>query len=328
MRSRLRRRPRSLPRPPGCTAGFAAAHESYRQRSAALERPGIAAADEAQSRHDFAGARRQLDRMLAADPRDLEARLMSANLFLLAGDFERARNDCRLVIEIGALQAGTICLASALTGPGSVDRGRRMIAALGAASDGDVELARWRLLTEADLALRAGDFTAGLALHERAYALDTSHEEARTRLAGLLLERGEVARAYGLAQAPDPSVARLVLRLRAAKALGELDAVASLGELVEMLDDDRSRGLPPHLREEAQLALYVEHDPAAALRLARRNFETQRDTPDLRMLAEAAAQAGDAPALEAVRAWMQRSGFEDRVVAARLEKVTLTFSPP
>ncbi len=317
--SRLRRAAAVVAAAAWLHGGFAVGHESYRQRSAALERPGIAAADEAQSRHDFAGARRQLDRLLAANPRDLEARLMSANLFLLAGDFERARNDCRLVIEIGALQAGTVCLASALTGPGSLDRGRRMIAALGDVTDGDVELARWRLLTEADLALRAGDFTAGLALHERAHALDTSHEEARTRLAGLLLERGEVARAYALAQAPDPSVARLVLRLRAAKVLGDLSAVASLGELVEMLDDDRSRGLPPHLREEAQLALYVEHDPAAALRLARLNFETQRDTPDLRMLAEAAVKAGDAPALEAVRAWMQRSGFEDRVVAAQVK---------
>ena len=277
--------------------------------------PAIVAADEAQSRHEFAKARLQLDRLLASDPRDIEARLMSANLRLLGGDFERARADCRLVLEAGALDVGTVCLASAQTGPGSVARARRMIAALGDATGTDVELSRWRLLTEADLALRAGDNAAAQTLHERALELDPTHEEARTRLAEVLVERGQVERAHELTRAPDPSVARLVLRLRAAKALGDADAFETLDELLAVLEADRVEGLPPHLREQAQLALYVDRDPAAALRLARLNFETQRDTPDLRMLATAAREARDAAAMAAIRGWMQQSGFEDRVVS-------------
>jgi len=295
--------------------GLAVGHESNRSRAGASERPGIVAADEAQSRHEFAKARLQLDRLLAADPRDVEARLMSANLYLLGGEFERARADCRLVLAAGALDVGTVCLASAQTGPGSVVRARRMIAALGDSTGTDVELARWRLLTEADLALRAGDYAAALALHERALALDPGHEEARSRLAEVLLERGQVTRAHELTRAPEPSVARLVLRLRAAKALGDSDAFETLDELLAALEADRGAGLPPHLREQAQLALYVDRNPAAALRLARLNFETQRDTPDLRMLATAAREAGDAAAMATIRAWMQQSGFEDRVVA-------------
>ena len=306
-------------------ANLAVGHESNRHRARDSERAGIAAADDAQSRHEFAEARAQLDRLLAADPRDLEARLMSANLFLLAGEFERSRGDCRLVLETGALHAGTVCLASALTGPGSVDRARRMIAALGAGTEAGVELGRWRLLTEADLAMRGGDVAASLTLHERAHALDPGHEEARTRLAALLLERGDAARAFELAQAPDPSPARLVIRLRAARALGDADAVTSYRELSLLLEADRSDGVPPHLREEAQLALHVEGDPVAALRLARRNFETQKDTPDLRMYAAAAVAAADASAVSEIRAWMQETGFEDRAVAAAL-KGTFTFN--
>ena len=299
-------------------ASLAVGHDSHRHRARDAERPGILAADDAQSRHQFAEARAELDRLLAADPRDVEARLMSANLFLLAGEYERAQGDCKLVMSAGALDAGTVCLASALTGPGSVDRARRMVAALGAPQESEVELARWHLLTEADLALRAGDFAAGLELHERAFRLDPSHEEARTRLAGLLLERGEAARALELAQAPDPSPARLVIRLRAAKALADADALTSLRELSVLLEADRSDGVPPHLREEAQLALYVEGDAVAALRLARLNFETQKDTPDLRMYAAAAIAAADASAVVEIRAWMRETGFEDRVVAAAL----------
>ena len=109
----------------------AEAHESHRHRAAIPSRSGIAAADEAQSRHDFAAARSELDRLLAADPRDLEARLMSANLRLLAGEFDGARADYQRVLETGALYVGTICLASTQTGRNSVQRGRAMIAALG-----------------------------------------------------------------------------------------------------------------------------------------------------------------------------------------------------
>ncbi len=295
-------------------SGLAAGHESGRSRSGAPERMDIVAADHAQSRHEFSEARDQLDRLLAADPRDLEARLMSANLFLLGGEYEQARADCRRVLDAGALFAGTVCLASAQTGPGSVVRARRMIAALGDTRGTDVELMRWRLLTEADLALRAGDDTAALSLHERAFRLDPGHEEARTRLAELLVERGQAARALELTRAPEPSVARRVLGLRAARSLGVSDAHEAVHDLRAAMDADRDEGLPPHVREEAQLALYVDRDPAAALRLAWLNFKTQRDTPDLRMLAAAAREAGDAPAMAAIRAWMRQSGFEDRVV--------------
>ena len=294
----------------------AAGHESHRHRSAVPERAAIAAADEAQSRHEFTEARAGLDRLLAADPRDLEARLMSANLFLLSGQFERARGECRLVLATGALQTGTICLAASLTGPGSVGRGRRMIAALGDQTGSDPELSRWRLLTEADLALRAGDGKAALSLHERAFALDPGHEEARTRLAEIVLEQGDASRALELARAPDPSVARLVLRVRAARTLGAADAVSGLDELMALIEADRSKGIPPHLREEAQIALYVDRDAPAAVRLARLNFETQKDTPDLRMLAASAAAAGDASAMAALHAWMQATGFEDVAVNA------------
>jgi Tfp pilus assembly protein PilF len=307
----------------------AAGHESHRHRSALPERAAISAADEAQSRHEFTEARAELDRLLAADPRDLEARLMSANLFLLSGQFERARGECRLVLATGALQAGTICLAASLTGPGSVDRGRRMIAALGDPTGSDVELSRWRLLTEADLALRAGDGEAALSFHERAFALDPGHEEARTRLVELVLELGNVTRALGLARAPDPSVARLVLRVRAARMLGTADAISSLDELKAMIEADRSKGIPPHLREEAQIALYVYRDAPAAVRLARLNFETQKDTPDLRMLAAAATAAADASAMAALHAWMRETGFEDATVdAPSTSRVGATESRP
>ncbi len=299
-------------------AGAAAGHESHRHRSQVPSRAGISAADEAQSRHDFAAASAELDRLLAADPRDLEARLMRANLRLLAGEFAESRRDCRAALEIGQLHAGTVCTAAAQTGPGSVARARDLLAALGDDRSASLELRRWRLLTEADLAARAGDTGAAMDQLERAYALDPSHEEARTQLAELVLEQGDAARALALALAPEPSPARLVIQLRAALALDDSRVAQWRRDLDDQLDQDRRRGNPPHLREESQIALQVDRDASTALALAQGNFVTQKDTRDLRVLVAAALAAADPHALDAIRSWLSTTGFEDRAVARQL----------
>lgn len=279
---------------------------------------GIAAADEAQSRHDFDAARSELDRLLATDPRDLEARLMRANLSLLAGEFSQARRDCRAVMEIGHLYAGTVCSASAQTGPRSVSRARAMLEALGEDASASIDLRRWRHLTEADLAARADDNRSALELLERAYALDSTHEEARTQLAEFVLDHGDHARSLTLSLAPEPSVARLVVRLRAALALGDPRASAWRRTLVDLLEADRRLGVPTHLREESQMSLYVDRDAGTALVLARQNFVTQKDTRDVRLLVTAARAAGDQTALDAIRDWLSTTGFEDRVITRQV----------
>jgi hypothetical protein len=82
-----------------------------------------------------------------------------------------------------------------------------------------------------------------------------------------------------------------------------------------LLNLAKRRGEPPHLREEALLALTVTHDAARGLALARANFGMQRETIDARLLAHAAHSQGDRAALTQVTDWMHATGFEDRRLA-------------
>jgi hypothetical protein len=43
------------------------------------------------------------------------------------------------------------------------------------------------------------------------------------------------------------------------------------------------------------------------------NFRSQRELPDVRVLARAADRSRDAEALQALRAWMTDTGFQDVV---------------
>ncbi len=108
-------------------------------------------------------------------------RLKRANVNLLMGDFDAAREDCLGVLQAGAALPGTICLASAMTGPGSLERARRLLASLDAAGPAPAEVTRWRLMTEADLALRAGDVDAALAHLARAQTRSIRRMKRRAR---------------------------------------------------------------------------------------------------------------------------------------------------
>jgi hypothetical protein len=67
-------------------------------------------------------------------------------------------------------------------------------------------------------------------------------------------------------------------------------------------------GSQPEMRDEADFLLEVEHQPEAALALALRNFEQQRDHEDVDILVRSARAADTPSALEGLRAWQQAQG--------------------
>jgi tetratricopeptide (TPR) repeat protein len=105
----------------------------------------------------------------------------------------------------------------------------------------------------------------------------------------------------------DPLLLRLAL---AERRLG----AAALGEHVALLqarfDAARRRGDSVHLREEARFTLHLLDRPGEALELARRNWATQREPADARLLLEAALAADDPAAAQPVLHWLDRTGLE------------------
>jgi hypothetical protein len=83
------------------------------------------------------------------------------------------------------------------------------------------------------------------------------------------------------------------------------------------LDLEAARGDSMHYREAAMLALTNEN-PGLALESARRNFDVQRELPDVRVLARAATAAHNDPALQALRTWMRETGYRDSVTESVL----------
>lgn len=68
-------------------------------------------------------------------------------------------------------------------------------------------------------------------------------------------------------------------------------------------------GAQPELRDEAEFLLSLRGDAGAALALALRNFETQRDYEDIDLLNRAARAAGRPESLAGLRTWAAGEGL-------------------
>jgi hypothetical protein len=79
-----------------------------------------------------------------------------------------------------------------------------------------------------------------------------------------------------------------------------------------------------HLREEARFTLHLLDRPGEALELARRNWATQREPADARILLEAAVAASNPAAAQPVLDWLGRIGLEHVGIQALVDRLAET----
>jgi tetratricopeptide (TPR) repeat protein len=273
-------------------------------------------AEALQFRHDFAAAELLLDGVLAVTPRDTAARTQRASVRLVRGDFAGARSDCAQLVASGEVAAaiGLACLAEALAGSGEIVPARALLATGSAHADKNPAVHAYLLTVRGELAERAGSNDAAICDYRAALSLAPESDAIRAALADALLARGDRDAAFSVANIERPGLAVLV---RQSLAAGPAVRVQLRPRAENLLALERSRGDAAHNREAALLAL-DSGQADRALTAARANFETQRELPDVRVLARAAVSARDAGALGSLRAWLDRTGFADVVTESIL----------
>ncbi len=119
----------------------------------------------------------------------------------------------------------------------------------------------------------------------------------------------------------DPLLLRLAL---AERRLGARTFDEHLALLQDRFDAARRRGDSVHLREEARFTLHLLDRPGEALELARRNWATQREPADARVLLEAALAASQPAAAQPVLDWLDRTGLEHVGIEALVDRLAET----
>jgi predicted Zn-dependent protease len=176
--------------------------------------------------------------------------------------------------------------------------------------DGEpVEARAYFLAVRGELHERGADPERAIADYAAALTLTPNADAVRAALADALVARGAPAEAAELLGIERPSLA-LAVRHAACTQGAERERLRVLA--AGWLDLEAARGDALHYREAALLALAT-GEAGRAVAAARANFRTQRELPDVRVLARAALAAHDASARQELETWLRDTGFRDAV---------------
>jgi Tfp pilus assembly protein PilF len=275
-----------------------------------------------QSTHHFPEAMQDLDAVLAADPADAQAWLTRATVQTVRGDYAGATASCAHLSSLTTELAAITCIANVAGMNGRAAQGEALLdATLRRAGDADPGMQAWVLTLLAEMAGRRGDAAVAEQRFVRALALAPRDSYLVGAYCDLLLDQRRPREVLRLVQGQtriDGLLLRQALALQ--QIPSEREALRRAGdELKARFAAAMQRGDSVHQREQARYELHLRGDSKAALALAQKNWAVQKESADMRVLLEAALQAGDKAAAAPVLDWIRKNAVED-VMLARLAK--------
>jgi tetratricopeptide (TPR) repeat protein len=273
-----------------------------------------------QRRHDFDAALADLESVLARRPRHPQALLTKATILGVQGKPAQALESCAELAGGVEILVEAACAASVHAG-GARDGYRLLQDELSRSPGAEPLLQVWVHTILGELAAELGYVAAAQKHFRDALSLKRRDPYLLGAYADFLLDQdrsGEVLELLEDESGIDPLLLQLAL---AEQRLGARALDEHLALLQARFDAARRRGDSVHLREEARFTLHLLHRPGEALELARRNWATQREPADARILLEAALAAGQPMVAQPVLDWLDRTGLEDVGIEALVDRL-------
>ncbi|MBY0410440.1 MAG: hypothetical protein K2Q97_10005 [Burkholderiaceae bacterium] len=265
-----------------------------------------------QSRHEFITAHATLERALQRNPAHVQGWLTLATLERVAARYSASEAACRNVARHGAPLYAAACMLETRSLQGQQDVARTGFTALLQQTAGDKLQRSWVLSLLAESEERAGRDDAADASYRRSLD-DAPDGYTALAYADLLLRRGQSAAVLKVLKNQPESDAVLLRRAQALRMAGDAAWQPLLVDLQARFAAIAARGdgLDAHARELAQLALYLQDQPAAAWKAARTNLNLQKEPLDWLLALQTSDRSGDAPGHQAVVQALQQSGLSD-----------------
>lgn len=265
-----------------------------------------------QSRHEFDRALEDLARLLEKDPRDPQAWLMQAVIFIVRADYQAARQACEALARLRRAFLAFSCLGSLASLSGQAEGGYDLLRLAEAQSQNATLDERVRLETLlGKTAERLGDWGRAEGHFQEAQRLGPHDAYLLGAYADFLLDQGRAGEVVALLR-EETRVDGLLLRLTLAeREIGAPEKEAHIEDLRARFAASRQRGDNLHQGDEARFLLHLVDQPRTALTLAKANWAVQREPRDARILLEAALASGQPEAARPVLEMMERTGLQD-----------------
>jgi tetratricopeptide (TPR) repeat protein len=265
-----------------------------------------------QSRHEFDAALEDLAQLLKKDPRNPQAWLMQAVVFIVGADYQAALHACEALAQLRRGFLAFSCMGSVASLSGQAKGGYELLVLAKAQSQGATEPERVRLETLlGKTAERLGDSGRAERHFQEAQRLGPHDAYLLGAYADFLLDQGRAGEVVALLR-EETRVDGLLLRLTLAeREIGAPGKDAHIEELRARFTASRQRGDSLHQGEEARFLLHLVDQPQAALTLAQANWAVQREPRDARILLEAALASAQPEAARPALEMLERTKLED-----------------
>jgi Tfp pilus assembly protein PilF len=275
-----------------------------------------------QYRHQFPEARKLLHEALSEDPGNAQAWLTLATLDMVQANYAVAGKECVQVTSTAGVALGLACSANLRTYTGHARQSLVLLAQLEAGGSAQSTSYRaWIQGLMAEAAERLGDWPLAETHYRAALQLLPRDNFLLVAYADFLLDRSrprEVLVLLADATQSDTAFLRIAL---AQAALQSADTARYTWIMAARFAALTARGSDFFGREQARFALELQHDPQAALDVARKNWQVQREPWDTRLLLEAALAAGEPHAVDDVLAFRDSVKLEDPVIDGLVQRL-------
>jgi 1,2-phenylacetyl-CoA epoxidase PaaB subunit len=274
-----------------------------------------------QSDHKFYEAKAMLEQILSKEAAHPDALLTLSSLLVVQGQFEEAMRYCAALNDPSLSVYQSACVAQAQSMTGQLTQAKQTLSKLaGMSSQLDASTARWIYLIQADAALRSQDVPLANQVLD---VMDTQTVPALMARADWLLTQGEYREARLLLEDHTDKDALLLKLITAQIKLNDPKAQQNLALMKERIEVWKIRQENAHIREQATYALLT-NQIDLALKLARENWQQQRETADLLIYATAAIKTSSQKDIKQIRQFMTDTQLEYPALESdlRLEKIS------
>lgn len=240
-----------------------------------------------QRKHLFDKAAATLSRVLAAQPNHPQANFTAYSLAVVQGDYQQAGEACLRLGSIGYKLIEQSCRHNLMGLKGQTQEafdGLQRV--LNNPPPHTPQERAWAQATLAELAA-AIKHPDTPALYHQTLALAPEDHYSAAALADWYLQHDKAQSALAILKGRPASDRLDILRLIALRQTGSPDAESLHRALREQFSAAGQRDSAIHLHERARFLLDVEQQPQAALELAKKNYDIQKERADKRLLERA-----------------------------------------
>ncbi len=270
-----------------------------------------------QYNHDFNRALEDLNKALKLDPSNVQAWLTQALILQTQGNYKEAKSSCAHLIRLTNELVSASCISSVSSLNGQASKSYSLLNQVLSHTNSD-DLYKnerlWTLTLLGEIGKRLGDYKNSEQYFKNALELSPTDNYLLATYADFLLLQKRYTEVVSLLKGKT-KIDNLLLRLALAKQAIKSNSLAShINELDSRFSSAKLRNDTAniHLREEAIFKLKLQSNPTAALTLAKRNWEAQKEPLDAQIFLECALALNDKSSAKPVLKFIENNMLEDK----------------